>query len=51
MKTLNIVEECRRSRMEGKAGQYRELNRRAVRVVRSDKEAHVRRVCETVDSH
>ena len=49
--TLNIIEESRRARLEGRTGQYRELKREAVRAVRRDKEAQVRGVCETVESH
>ena len=49
--TLNNIEESRRARLEGRTRQYRELKREAVRAVRRDKEAQVRGVCETVDSH
>ena len=49
--TLNIIVESRRARLEGKNGQYRKLKRGAVRAVRRDKEAQVREVCETVESH
>ena len=54
--TLNIIEENHRARLEARTGQYRELEREAVReegqrVVRRDKEAQVRGVCETVKSH
>ena len=50
-KTLNTIEESRKARLEGKIGEYRELKREAVRAVRRDKEAQVRGVCETVESH
>ena len=49
--TLNTIEESRRARLERRTGQYRELKREAVRAVRRDKEAQVRGVCETADSH
>ena len=49
--TLNTIEESRRARIEKRTGQYRELKREAVRAVRRDKEAQVRGVCETVESH
>ena len=49
--TLNIIEECRRVKLEGKNGQYPELKHDAVRAVRRDKVAKVRRVCERVESH
>ena len=45
------MEESRRARIEGRTGQYRELKREAARVVRKVKEAQVREICETVDSH
>ena len=35
---LNIIEESRRARLEGKTGEYRELKREAVRAVRRDNE-------------
>ena len=34
---LNIIEESRRGRLEGRSGQYRELKRESVRAVRRDK--------------
>ena len=51
MKNLNIIEESRRARLEGKIGQYRELEREAVRGVRRDKKAQAPGVCETMESH
>ena len=48
---MNIIEESRRSRLEGKTGQYREVKREAVRAVRRNKEAQLRGVYETVDIH
>ena len=50
-KTLKTIEGSRKARLGGKTVQYRELKRQAVRAVRSDKEAQVRGVCETVVSH
>ena len=49
--TLNTIEESRWAILEGRTGEYRELKREAVRAVRRDKEAQVRGVCETVESH
>ena len=49
--TLKIVEESRRARLEGRTGAYRGLKREAVRAVSRDKEAQVRGVCETMESH
>ena len=37
--TMNIIQESRRARHEGKTGKYRELKREAVRALRRDKEA------------
>ena len=37
--TLNIIEESRRARLEGRTGQYRELKPEAVRAVRRDRGA------------
>ena len=49
--TLNIIEESRRARLEGRSGQYREVEREAVCAVRRDEGAQVRGVFETVESH
>ena len=49
--TLYTIAERRRVRLEGRTGQYRELKLEAVRAVRRDKEAQIRGVCETVESH
>ena len=46
---LNIIEKSLMARLEG--GLDRELKREAVRAVRWDKEAQVRGICETVESH
>ena len=49
--TLNIIEELRRARHEGKGGQYRELKRKALRAVTRDKEAQGCGFCETLDMY
>ena len=42
---MNITEENRRVRLEGKAGQYWELEREVVRAMGRDKEAQGRGFC------
>ena len=49
--TLKTFKESRRARLAWKIGQFRKLKLEAVRAVRRDKEAQVRGVCETVESH
>ena len=49
--TLETLEENRGARLGGKTGQYRKLNREAVRAVRRDHEAQHHGICEVVESH
>ena len=49
--TVSIIEECRKARLSGRSGRYRELRRESIRAVGRDKEARLRDLCETVDRH
>ena len=47
--TLDTIDQSRRARLNGRAELFRELRRKTVRVLRVDKEAYVRGICEGVD--
>ena len=49
--TVDLIEEGRRARLDGKVDLARELRREVVRAVRHDREVEVRGLCETVESH
>ena len=49
--TVDIIEECRKARLSGSSGRYRELRRECIRAVKRDREARLRDLCETVDRH
>jgi len=49
--TVDIIEECRKARLNGSSGRYRELRRECIRAVTREKEARLRDLCETVDRH
>ena len=49
--TVDIIEECRKARLNGSSGRYRELRRECIRAVSRDREARLRDLCETVDRH
>ena len=49
--TVDIIEECRKARLDGNAGRRRELRRSAVRAMRRDKEARIQGLCAAVESH
>ena len=44
--TLDTIDQSRRARLNGRAELFRELRRKTVRVLRVDKEAYVRGICE-----
>ena len=47
--TLDTIDQSRRARLSGRAELFRELRRKTVRVLRVDKEAVVRGICEGVE--
>ena len=49
--TIDIIEECRRARLDGETGRHRELRRDAVRAMRGDQESRIQGICESVESH
>ena len=44
--TLDTIDQSRRARLNGRAELFRELRRKTVRVLRVNKEAYVREICE-----
>ena len=49
--TVGTVDQSHRARLNGRAELFRELRRKTVRVLRVDKEADVRRICEGIEHH
>ncbi len=49
--TIDIIEKCRRARLDGETGRHRELRRDAVRAMRGDQESRIQGLCESVESH
>ena len=49
--TVDIIEECRKARLNGSSERYRKLKRECIRAVRGDREARLRDLCEAVDRH
>ncbi len=49
--TLDTIDQSRRARLNGRAELFRELRHKTVRVLRVDKEAYVRGICEGVELH
>ena len=49
--TLDIIDQSHRARLNGRTELFRELRRKTVRVLRVDKEACVRGICEGVEHH
>ena len=46
---LDTIDQSRRARLNGRAELFMELRRKTVRVLRVDKEAFVRGICEGVE--
>ena len=49
--TADVIDECRKARLDGRTGRYRELRREAVRAARRDHEERVRELCESVEDN
>ena len=49
--TLDTIDQSRRARLIGRAELFRELRRKTVRVLRVEKEAYMRGICEGVEHH
>ena len=49
--TLDTIDQSRRARLNGRAKLFRELRRKTVRMLRVDKEAYVKGICEGVEHH
>ena len=49
--TVDIIEECRKARLSGRSGRYRELRRECIRAVGRERDARLRDLCEAVDRH
>ena len=49
--TLDTIDQSRRARLDGIAELFRQLRHKTVRVLREDKKAYVRGICEGVEHH
>ena len=49
--TLDTIDQSRRARLNGRAELFKELRHKTVHVLRVDKEANVRGICEGVEHH
>ena len=49
--TVEIIDESRRARLDGKKGLYKDLRRKAVKSIREDAERRVQEVCLQVECH
>ena len=50
-RTLDTIDQSRRTRLNGRPELFRELRRKTVRALRVDKEAYLQGVCEGVEHH